>query len=237
MRKKFTLIELLVVIAIIAILASMLLPALTQARDRAKGTSCLNNMKQVGTGFLFYANDFKGRLLLMQDFGSSTPWTYQSLLSDAQYWKDQRSWLSIFGQGYYKASCDQCPGFFKGSYTQVFATPNPIKGYNYGANPEWSLVVKGYAGKDTGILAINRMRNPGRVIGLGDSQTSTPNYLWYSVSFTNGWGYSVHHSGRANLWFFDGHAKATAPEAIRETFKEMTGSTVTPKVYIKDAYL
>jgi prepilin-type N-terminal cleavage/methylation domain-containing protein/prepilin-type processing-associated H-X9-DG protein len=85
-EKGFTLIELLVVIAIIAILASLLLPALTRAKQKAQGIACMSQLKQLTLGWIMYASEHDGRLVPNGGQGNTPPTATDSRLQPGNIW-------------------------------------------------------------------------------------------------------------------------------------------------------
>src|SRR5271169_6164688 len=90
MKKAFTLIELLVVIAIIAILAAILFPVFTAAKEKARQTACLNNMKQLAIGFMSYRDDWSG---CFPGCGSSSYTNGPPSLDTSNYWR--ADWIDL----------------------------------------------------------------------------------------------------------------------------------------------
>lgn len=121
--KRFTLIELLVVISIIAILASLLLPALSNARTSARNTSCLNNLKQQAQWAMLYTTDW-GEMLPSRGIGGSTYWDSISTTN----WMDKSGSL-------YLGTSKSLPSVF--TCTQAVSSITPFDNYygtTYGLN-------------------------------------------------------------------------------------------------------
>ena len=227
MKRKFTLIELLIVIAIIAILASMLLPALQQARERARTITCASNQKQVLTTLAMYTDDNRGQILPWSgsiNGGSSGKWA--SMLYAYQSGTKAADW-GYFGSDNRPYNPFRCP-----STTERLSPAGGGGGIHYGANAH---VGKTSDGKQSGgyfpnasysntrYRSIGMIRNPSRLAAIAD--LNRPGN-WSSPAVFAGRGelcgligedfdFSMdilkgavwRHSGGANIGMGDGHVE------------------------------
>jgi prepilin-type N-terminal cleavage/methylation domain-containing protein len=154
-RGAFTLIELLVVVAIIALAVSILLPTLGAARESGRTTRCLSNLRQLGLGWVLYADDHDGRAMPLADDGSLVFW-WGAITPDGPgpIVRHERGFLSAYlDSGLHAASVYECPAQPWGSYR---AQPNglspaqPTSTYGYNgyylspaATPGWSAQICG----------------------------------------------------------------------------------------------
>ncbi len=215
-RDAFTLIELLVVIAIIAILAAILFPVLARAKEAAKKTTCLSNLRQIGTAFALYGNDEDDRYPDRRDLKASLPGGYKPWTG----WppSDPRAgWAAIVLEPYTKSS-------------RIFACPS-IEGSRLGVSER---VSQGLRATNLWLWRFDRMgatveldnlwgktpeqalvdlvaaQNPqvGRPDSLADVELAVDPYFPKTIPSVpaeiRGW--SAHTGGRNRL-FADGHAK------------------------------
>jgi prepilin-type processing-associated H-X9-DG protein/prepilin-type N-terminal cleavage/methylation domain-containing protein len=234
MKKRFTLIELLVVIAIIAILASMLLPALQQAREKAKMIKCTGNQKTLATYWLMYMNDSNENMLSYNDSrplrnpnAASAPgdlWPY--MMKDYLGMPDMTGgYWGVIPVQYRQNSILRCP-----SNSQDSARSKARLSYQMDANyamQNYFIGGDAWGGK-TVYQKITKIKSPSQKLGWADVSGLSAGYggsqFMYQCTFASeGAGRAfedVRHGGSANVIFCDGHVAKISKAFAKQPYPD-----------------
>ncbi len=227
-RTGFTLIELLVVISVIAVLASLLLPAVGMIREMAQGTKCANLLRQWQLGNLQYASDNDGLVIPLIDTGIENPgwafWCHQRrvlAVMDAE--EDTRPLIGGgVGQGVNPARRLYCPSVDDRDYGNCYSYPLDVPGTWAALDPAIRI----------GAVPIERLRSKSEKIAFSDASDfsashefdgDVTHYAWIhntsdyetadpdvsSAYWTNRIAYR--HRNKANAAYWDGHAGTFTP--------------------------
>ncbi|MFP4248532.1 MAG: DUF1559 domain-containing protein [Armatimonadota bacterium] len=210
--RGFTLIELLVVIAIIAILAAILFPVFARAREKARQTTCLSNLKQISIGWMMYASDYDERVMPVELPGAGTVthywWTAYDSSSSAS---DAEGGLLY---PYMKNNQIQaCPSFSNDLRADVGFT-----GYGYNWHYLSPMDYSNWPTVTYHPASLASIQSPSETVTFADAARINP---WDGETFEGNTyldppsqanpGFHGRHNGVGNVAFADGHAKAETP--------------------------